>query len=176
MPNSVAKNVLLTGPPGSGKTTVVRRIVEALGSLRIAGFYTQEVRERGQRVGFQAVGLGGKSAMLAHVDFHGRHRVGRYGVDLAEFDSIVEQELGRAREDVDIFVIDKIGKMGCMSPAFVEAVTRVLDSLMPVLATVAAKGGGVIAQAKTRPDDEIVVVTAVNRHRLPDEFVRRVHV
>jgi nucleoside-triphosphatase THEP1 len=38
---------------------VVRRVVQALGGLRLAGFYTQEVRERGQRVGFAIVGLGG---------------------------------------------------------------------------------------------------------------------
>jgi nucleoside-triphosphatase len=46
---------LLTGPPGCGKTTVIRRLVEQLGDLRQAGFYTQEIRERGQRVGFEAI-------------------------------------------------------------------------------------------------------------------------
>ncbi|MCL6508666.1 MAG: AAA family ATPase, partial [Bryobacteraceae bacterium] len=51
------QNFLLTGPPGCGKTTVLRRVVELLGDLRLAGFYTEEIRERGRRVGFRAAGL-----------------------------------------------------------------------------------------------------------------------
>ena len=57
MPSS-AKNVLLTGFPGCGKTTVVRRGIQRLRDLQLAGFYTQELREAGRRVGFEAVGLG----------------------------------------------------------------------------------------------------------------------
>src|SRR5437588_11391527 len=72
-------NVLLTGPPGCGKTTVIRRLVERLGDLRLAGFYTQEVREQGRRVGFEAVSLSGRRALLAYVRSRSRHRGGRYG-------------------------------------------------------------------------------------------------
>ena len=61
------KNCLLSGPPGCGKTTVIRRLVERLGDLRLAGFYTEEVREQGQRVGFEAVSLSGRRALLVHV-------------------------------------------------------------------------------------------------------------
>ncbi len=43
------KNVLLTGPPGCGKTTVVRRVIEQLGDRCLAGFYTQEIRQCGGR-------------------------------------------------------------------------------------------------------------------------------
>jgi nucleoside-triphosphatase len=170
----VPKNLLLTGLPGCGKTTVIRRVIERLGSLRLAGFFTQEIREHGQRVGFEAVGVGGQTATLAHVDFHGPHRVGRYGVDMGGFEAIVQQELGPGAEGAGIIVIDEIGKMECMSQTFVEAVTRVLDGAVPVLATVAAKGGGFIAQVKGRPDVEIVTVTAANRDSLPDELTRRI--
>jgi nucleoside-triphosphatase THEP1 len=52
-----ARNLLLTGLPGCGKTTAVRRLVERLADLRLAGFYTQELCEAGSRVGFEAVGL-----------------------------------------------------------------------------------------------------------------------
>jgi nucleoside-triphosphatase THEP1 len=52
-------NVLLTGPPSCGKTTIVRRVVELLKARRLAGFYTEELREHGRRFGFKAVGLGG---------------------------------------------------------------------------------------------------------------------
>jgi nucleoside-triphosphatase len=167
------EHVLLTGLPGCGKTTVICRVIELLKNRRLAGFFTQEIRQHGMRVGFEAVGLGGLSATLAHVDLHGPHRVGRYGVDLQGFETIVEAELNRQPGDVGVFVIDEIGKMECMSPVFVEAVVRILDGPVPALATIAAKGGGFITQVKARPDVEIVTVTAANRDRLPDELASR---
>jgi len=171
---AVPKNLLLTGPPGCGKTTVIRRVVELLKDWRLAGFYTQEIREHGQRVGFEAVGLGGQTATLAHVDFHGEQRVRRYGVNLTGFEAIVQMELGLAAGDLDCIVIDETGKMECFSSAFREAVLRALDGPVPVLATIAAKGGGFIAKVKDRPDVEIVTITTANRDRLPDELVHRI--
>jgi len=46
--------ILLEGRPGVGKTTVARGLVDLLrgSDLRIAGFTTEEIRERGRRVGF----------------------------------------------------------------------------------------------------------------------------
>ena len=50
-------NLLLTGPPRCGKTTLVERVVDALeGRLRLAGFLTREVRRGGERVGFDIRG------------------------------------------------------------------------------------------------------------------------
>ena len=133
------KNVLLTGPPGCGKTAVVRRVAQALRGLRLAGFYSQEVRERGQRVGFEIVGLGGQRCLLAHVDWHSQLRVGRYGVESARLEPIIQAELSLSPGEVDVYVIDEIGKMECLCPCFVEAVRGVLDGPTPVLATVAGR-------------------------------------
>jgi nucleoside-triphosphatase len=164
---------LLTGLPACGKTTVIRRVIELPKNRRLAGFFTQEIRQHGQRLGFEAVGLGGPGATLAHVGFHSAHRFGRYGVELESFEAIVEAELNRQPGDVDVYVIDEIGRMECMSTVFVNAIARTLDGPVPVLATIAAKGGGLIAQVKGRTDVEIVMVTAANRDRLPDELANR---
>ena len=43
---------LLTGRPGVGKTTLLRKIAAGLSGLSIGGFFTQEIRERGSRMGF----------------------------------------------------------------------------------------------------------------------------
>jgi nucleoside-triphosphatase len=162
--------VLLTGPPGCGKTTVVRRVVQALGGRRLAGFYTQEVRERGQRVGFEIVGLGGQRCLLAHVDWHSRLRVGLYGVESARLEPISQAKLGQSPGKVDVYVLDEIGKMECLCPSFVEAVRGVLDGPAPVLATVALKGRSLIAGVKARPDVKLVTVGPANRDDLPDQL------
>jgi len=40
--------------PGVGKTTAVKRIIELLKDrYKLGGFYTEEVREDGRRVGFK---------------------------------------------------------------------------------------------------------------------------
>lgn len=41
--------LLLTGRPGAGKTTVLRAAAQQLTGLRLAGFYTEEIRVRGER-------------------------------------------------------------------------------------------------------------------------------
>jgi nucleoside-triphosphatase len=166
------KILLLTGPPGCGKTTVVRRVAQALGGLRLAGFYTQEVRERGQRVGFAIVDLGGQRCLLAHGDWRSHLRVGRYGVEPARLKPIIQAELGQSPGAVDIHVIDEVGKMECLCPSFVEAVRGVLDGPAAVLATVALKGGGLIAGVKARPDVRLVTVGPANRDDLPGQLAR----
>jgi hypothetical protein len=55
------KNFLLTGRPGSGKSTVIGRTVELLRErgVRVGGVVCPEVREGGGRVGFWIRALGG---------------------------------------------------------------------------------------------------------------------
>ena len=166
-------NILLTGRPGCGKTTVIRRVIERLVGRRLAGFYTQEIRQYGRRVGFEVVGLGGDSAMLAYVDFRSSKRVGRYGVELDAFEGLVRKELDKPGQDVDLYVIDEIGKMECFSGVFAAAASAVLDSPVSVLATIAAKGGGFIAAVKARPDVELLTVTVENREGLPEVITAR---
>ncbi len=62
---------------------------------------------------------------------------------------------------MDRIIIHEVGRMECLSQGFIEAVARVLDRPVPVLATVAAKGGEFIAAVKRRPDVELVRITLV---------------
>ncbi len=169
---SSAKHVLLlTGLPGVGKTTVIRQVAARLPGSRLAGFYTEEVRDSlGRRTGFLARTIGGGQGMIADVRFASPHRVGRYAVDVRVLDDLAESEL-RLREGVDLYLIDEIGKMECLSTRFVRAVTRLLDSTRPVLATVGARGAGLIAEAKRRSDAELWEVTVGNRADLPERIV-----
>jgi len=157
-------NLLLTGPPGCGKTTVVKRSVEQLGRLRIAGFYTGELRDAGRRTGFEAVGLGtGRTVLLAGVRSKCRIRVGRYGVELPQFEGLLAAEFRRPLVDVDLAVIDEIGKMECYSSLFVEIVRDLLDGPVPLLATVAQEGAGLIRDVNGRANVELLTVTVANR-------------
>ncbi len=57
---TTSRLVLLTGRPGSGKTTVVSKAVLKLRTdgLSVGGVYSRERRSHGTRVGFEMVDLG----------------------------------------------------------------------------------------------------------------------
>src|SRR5262245_28058879 len=130
--------LLLEAPPGAGKTTALARLAELVAARgrRAAGLLTRELRERGARVGFAIETLGGARATLARADGSGEPRVGRYVVDVAALDRVVAVAL-RDDAPADVVLVDEIGKMECLSPRFVAAVTRLLDGGRLLAATVA---------------------------------------
>jgi nucleoside-triphosphatase len=159
------KNILITGFPGSGKTTLVIKLANALKDLHPVGFYTSEIREGGIRQGFEFIGLDGTRALLSHVNIQSPYRVGRYGVDIKGFDAFLSS-LALGNSDAGLFIVDEIGKMECYSEKFKELVREILTSDMPVIATIALKGGGFINEVRKRNDIDIVELTQANRDPL----------
>ena len=99
------------------------------------------------------------------MDLRSWHRIGRYHVDLGALDRIVESTL-MSDAPASLFLVDEIGKMECLSARFVAAAKRLLDGPVPMVATVAQKGSGFMAQVKRRPDVETWEVTRANRDGL----------
>ena len=112
----MAAKLLLTGLPGVGKTTLVKRVMEVLGD-RSLGFYTQEVREEGKRVGFSLITTWGEEGWLARVGLASPYRVSRYGVSLAFLEEVVAR-LKEEKSPGKVLVVDEIGKMELFSSKF----------------------------------------------------------
>ena len=162
-------NLLITGRPAIGKTTLIQKVAERIEG-RLAGFVTEEIRDRsGKRTGFRAIPFEGDRVTIASVDLAGGPRVSKYGVDVEAIDRLTDETL-ELREDVDVYLIDEIGKMECLSKRFVEAVEKLLDSAKPVIATIGKQGPGLIASAKVRDDAEVWEVTESNRDDLPKKI------
>lgn len=65
--------LLISGAPGSGKTTVICRA--ATGSE--ARGCAEEIREKGERRGFRLVSFDGTADTIPHIDLPKNHRVGQ---------------------------------------------------------------------------------------------------
>ena len=163
--------ILLTGLPGCGKTTAAMQIIESLNCKKVAGFYTQEIREKDKRKGFRWRRLDGATGVLAHVDIKGHFRVGKYGVDVAGFEKSVVPLLDFERSDAELFVIDEIGKMECLSEKFVTVVRQLFASDKSILATVAQKGTGLISEVKNCPATRLFSLTRQGRDKIISEIL-----
>lgn len=166
--------MLVEARPGAGKTTAAIRLAERLraAGLPLAGFFTEEMREGGVRVGFRIETFDGERGVLAHVERRGPPRVGKYGVDLDAFERLalpaVEPPAGGAS------VIDELGKMELASARFREAVTILFDSDVPLVATVHAFRHPFTDELKGRADVELVKLSRANRDELPAALADRI--
>jgi nucleoside-triphosphatase len=161
-----AKNILLTGLPRCGKSTLIQKIVQR-GRRPMTGFFTSEIRDRGKRVGFSITTLDGKNGILAHIRFRGPLRVGKYGVNIEEFERIAIPSM-RPSQPNEVIVIDEIGKMECLSRIFKETLIQALDSNHRTIASIALKGGLFIRHIKERKDVTLILLTEKNRDQLLD--------
>lgn len=163
------QNVLVTGAPGVGKTTLVREIVERFGT-GARGFYTVEVRDsRGRRRGFEVVTLTGERARLADISLESRFRVGRYGVALEAFEEVAVRELEDTLSgtgDTRIVVVDEIGRMELHSKKFQEAVWEVLDLSVPVLGVLMSGRHPFADRVRNRADVTVLALSRKNREVL----------
>ncbi len=173
----VEKNILITGLPGVGKTTLIKILTEALKSFHPVGFYTEEIREGGERKGFELISLEGKKALLSHKEIRSPYKVGQYKVDVKGFEDFLGS-VSFFSPSSHIIVIDEIGKMECLSLQFQKILKEILDSEKWVIATIALKGAGLIAEVKRRNDVQLFEITKGNRDSLLkdiSDFINRVH-
>lgn len=167
---SAKKNILITGLPGIGKTSLIRRLSEGLKDTHPAGFYTAEIRERGARKGFELISLDGRRGLLSHVDIKSPFMVSRYRVDVSGFEEFLDS-IPFLDPATGLIIIDEIGKMECMSEKFKGLVKEILDSEKPVIATISLKGEGFIEKIKKRDDVKLFEITQGNRDNLLSQIL-----
>lgn len=170
--DGVNQKILLSGRPGCGKTTLVKRLVNHF-AQSAGGFYTEEIRDRGTRVGFKIATLDGDEVVFAHVEIESSARLGKYWLDLPALEAVGVRAVREAVQRGRLVVIDEIGPMEIRSPVFRETVKEALDSKAPLPATIFARSLPFTDMIKSRDDVVVIEVRPDNRERLVSELAEK---
>ena len=167
----------LTGAPGVGKSTVVRRVADnlKLDGIKIGGMTSGDLRSGSARLGFEVRNLlTNESGVLAHVNQSLGPRIGKYRVNSEDLDRVGAGAILSAIKDAELIVIDEVGPMELTSKRFKEAVQGALACGKPVLGTVHRNAQDPLVRAiKSGAGIEIIEVTSQNRDTLPGILMER---
>ncbi len=155
------KNVLVSGPPGAGKTTLIKEVLKEL-KLDGGGFYTSEIREQNKRLGFKIITLDGKEGILAHRNIKTPYRVSKYSVNIKDLEEIGVKSILNALKENKIVVIDEIGKAEMFSDKFRKAVEVALNSKNKVFGTIKMTSDSFTDKIRRRKDTEVFYLTREN--------------
>jgi nucleoside-triphosphatase THEP1 len=132
-------NIFISGNPGCGKSTLIKKFLEEISNKKVSGIITPEIRVNGARQGFKIFDLAsGKEEILASVNFERGPGVSRYRVNIEGIDIIMDIFL-ESYENSEYVVIDEIGMMEFYSKKFKDTIQMVINSNKTVIATLSKK-------------------------------------
>ncbi|MEM4164947.1 MAG: NTPase [Nitrososphaerales archaeon] len=165
---------LLTGEPGSGKTTAIMKIVNTVRAkgYSIGGVVSLEKRVKGVRMGFDIVDLlSGNRVLLASVEQKMGPRVGKYRVNLKGLSDLAAKALIEAAQRCDLIICDEIGPMEMASPEFRKAVKEAVSSGKPIIGVIHKHLRDPLAdELRASEDVEVVEIDLYNS----DEIVSKI--
>lgn len=156
---------LITGKPGIGKTTLIKKLSLSFDLKDICGFYTEEIREKNKRVGFKIITLNNGEGILAHINFRSPYKISKYYVDIQNFEKLIISELNLVNKR-KIILIDEIGKMELFSKSFKEKIIEIFQLDKIIIATIPISKIEFIENLKSLPKVKIYEITFENRNQL----------
>jgi nucleoside-triphosphatase THEP1 len=155
--------ILLTGPPKSGKTTLLANLLDAVPSKR--GLVAKEIRVQGERIGFDLVDNTSRTAPLSRIGKPTPYPVSRYFVDVEALDNFIEPLF--SFEPHQLLYIDEIGQMQLYSSRFKELLNAYLDASNDFLGTITSVYQNEFVEGiRSRKDILLCVITPDNRTEL----------
>jgi nucleoside-triphosphatase len=161
-------NILITGLPGVGKTTLMKKLCVIFKEFNPSGFFTSEILENNEITGVVIENLNGDGRILAHINLKSKHSLGKYKIDMKGFEDFLQNILQKEKK-TGLYFIDEIGKIECESKKFSKLIVELLNADKPLIATIPEKGTGLISEIKKRDDVRLFELTPHNQeHKLKE--------
>ena len=159
----MAGKYFMTGRPGCGKTTLLKKAVE---KVRLKhGFLTEEVVDGGKRRGFKIIDSYGRSALMASKETGGDVRVGSFKVFKEVLDEFSEglKEIPKGA----LLYIDEVGPMEIKSEKFQNLILDFLESENLFIGTIHQKSDDLFIRIiKEMEGIEMIEITNENRDQI----------
>jgi len=163
------KNVLITGKPRSGKSTLLKKLISGIADK--VGFVTCEILGENGRLGFEIETHTGRKEILAHVDFKTKHHVSKYFVDTKNMEAVMPEV--SSFEETSVLYLDEIGEMQLFSEQFKGLVLAYLDAPNTCIATLSYVFEDEFIKDIKKRDDIILMELAAESRGEKEQLIRQ---
>lgn len=125
------KNLILTVNSQNLKSFFIKKIISNY-KYWLDGIITCEIRNNGQREGYEIKTLKGEKAVLASVKILSDISFNKYAVNISALE-VALKAVKDAMDEEKIILIDEVGSITLLSDKFIEEVRQALSSRIPVL-------------------------------------------
>ncbi|MFD0712987.1 nucleoside-triphosphatase [Paenibacillus sp. GCM10027626] len=153
----------------------MKNLVKQIASDLCGGFYTEEIRDLNDRIGFKCVSVDGESQVIAHVDSPSLIRVGRYGVDIESFEKFAILLIEASLISKKVIVVDEIGFMQMLPAPFRKLINRILsENNRIVLGTIPVDSHPEIDKIRENTGVKIFSINEDNRDLIGEEMANTI--
>lgn len=166
--------ILLTAPPGLGKTTVLESVVRDFEGKHYGIIAREILNERSERVGFTSIDPEGKSRQfMFHTNTPTEETIGGlFDVDVSAIDEFVVPELRKGLNDPQSLIfVDEIGRAQAKSALFLDSLREIFRSPCNILATIVYDPEPWSLEFKADRAACMLTVLEENRNHLPSILV-----
>jgi nucleoside-triphosphatase len=150
-------NIFLTGNPGSGKSTIIKKLIEQM-DCSIGGFIENKIFEYNKTV-FEIASLSdGLRGVIGETSGLKNTRI-----NPSIFETLGIKILSDSLKDSDVIIIDELGFFESSCKKFIMSVNKALDSKKPVIGVLKKYDSDFLNSIKNRNDTYIIEVTEENR-------------
>jgi len=165
------KNIFVTGAIHSGKSTILKKVIEHFPNLSISGFLTRPVYEGNKKKGFTLESWDGSKNIFAHTELDAADQYDIYKFDHAVFEEFGVTILEKALIEGEIILMDEIGMMERQAAHFKQTIIDCLNAPQPVLGACQQRAIWFLALLKNRTDTIVFSISKNNRDLIPGNII-----